>query len=243
MDLPIGLFAVAMGQIFMSRMTAFAAAGNIPGLKDDLNYGLRQVWFLAVPMAAGVVFFHELILKVLCLGGSYTMEHLNAARAVAVFYGSGIPFFCALKIIQPAFYARKDMKTPLYCSLTAIGGNIILSLALIKPLAHGGIALATTISALLQCVLLLVFLKKSGISLEIPALGAALGRALLAAGVAGAGVKVLVDRFYTGSGRWADLGALSVAGLLFLLVYAGCSTLAGGRETRNLLSRFSRKRS
>lgn len=242
-DLPIGLFAVAMGQIFMSRMTAFAAAGNMQGLKDDLNYGLRQVWFLAVPMAAGVVFFHELILKVLCLGGSYTMEHLDAARAVAVFYGSGIPFFCALKILQPAFYARKDTETPLYCSLAAIGINIVLSVSLIKPMAHGGIALATAISALLHCVLLVVCLKRSGISLALFSLGAALGRALLAAVFAGTVVKFLLDRFYTGSGRAADFCALSVAGTLFLLIYAGCATLTGGRETRILLSRFRRKRS
>ena len=242
-DLPIGLFAVAMGQVFMARMTSFAAEGNMEGLREDLNYGLRQVWFLAIPMGAGVVFFHEIMLKVICLGGSYTMEHLNAARSVAIFYGSGIPFFCAQKILQPAFYSRQDTKTPLNCSLTAICVNVVLSLALLKPLAHGGIALATAISAMLHSILLIVNLKKSGIDLDLRSLGAALGRALLAAVFAGTVVKFLLDRFYTGSGRAADFCALSVAGTLFLLIYAGCATLTGGRETRILLSRFRRKRS
>ena len=240
-DLPIGLFAVAMGQVFMARMSAFAASGQLEELKRDLNYGLRQVWFLALPLGAGVVFFHELLLKVICLGGRYTMNDLDAARTVAIFYGCGIPFFCALKILQPAFYARKEMKIPLYCSLIAIGANVILSLALIRPLAHGGIALATSVSSLLQCLLLAAALKRSGITVDIFTVVPSLLRALLASAAAGVGTKLLLDRFYTGSGRLWDCCALCASGMIFGVIYLTVSVLSRSRETGEFLERFRKK--
>jgi putative peptidoglycan lipid II flippase len=237
-DLPIGLFAVGMGQVFMARMTASVAAGDLEGLKSDMNYGLRQLFFLSIPLAASVCFFYELMLKVICLGGSYTMADLDAARNVALFYGSGVPFFCALKIIQPAFFARKDMKTPLYCSLTAIGINIMLSVALCRPMAQGGIALATVISSLVNCGLLIFFLKKSGITFGLRNVTVSLVRALLSSAAAGVCVKLLLERFYHGAGRAADFCALCVAGILFGVIYALCSAVSGGKEISELSGRF-----
>lgn len=240
-DLPIGLFAVGMGQVFMARMTASVAAGDMESLKGDMNYGLRQLFFLSIPLACSVCFFHELMLKIICLGGSYTMADLDAARRVALFYGSGVPFFCALKIIQPAFFARKDMKTPLYCSLSAIGVNIILSVALAGPLAQGGIALATVISSLLNCTLLVLALKKSNISFGLRDVGATLLRSLMAALAAGFICKALLDRFYTGSGRLSDICALSAAGALFAVIYLVGIIIGRGRELSEALGRFRKK--
>ena len=241
-DLPIGIFAVGMGQVFMARMSASAAAGDMKSLRSDMNYGLRQLFFLSIPLACSVVFFHELMLKVICLGGQYTASDLNAAQTVAFFYGSGIPFFCALKIIQPAFYARKDMKTPLYCSLSAIVINILLSISLIKPMAQGGIALATVISSLINCSMLIWFLKKKGITFGLQDVGMTLLRSLTASAVAGTLCNELLERFYTGSGRLADCCALGCTGLLFGVVYLLGSFLSQGREISELLGRFRKKR-
>lgn len=240
-DLPIAVFAVAMGQVLMARMTRSAADGDIAGMTEDMNYGLRQVLFLCVPMAAGVFFFHELMLKVICLGGNYTASDLDASRTVAIFYGLGVPFFCALKILQPAFFARKDMKTPLYCSLCAIGVNVALSIALIKPLAQGGIALATVISAVLNICLLSLALRKQGIGLRFRQVGMTLCRSVCWAVAAGWGVNVLLVKCYHGSGRIADFSALAVAGTVFAAVYLAGSHLTGGRELRENFARFHRK--
>ena len=242
-DLPIGLFAVAMGQVFMARMTASVAAGDTESLKEDINYALRQLLFLSIPLACSVCFFYELMLKIICLGGRYTMEDLDAARTVAIFYGSGIPFFCALKIIQPAFYARKDMKTPLYCSLTAIAVNIVLSVALIKPLAQGGIALATVFSSCINCTMLVLFLRKAGITFGLKDVSCTLFRSLIAAIAAGAVCKYLLMRFYHGSGRFADICALGAVGALFGVIYLAVNILSRGREFAEMAGRFRKKRS
>ena len=240
-DLPIGMFGVAMGQVIMARMTSSAAAGNLNELQQDMNDGLRQLWFCTIPLGAGVIFFHELLLKIICLGGQYTMSDLDAARQVAIFYGCGIPFFCALKIILPAFFARKDMKTPLYASLTAIVSNVILSISLSRIWAQGGIALATTLSSAVHCTLLAFFLKKAGIGIDWRNTGLTLVRSLLASAAAGVGTQMLLERFYHGSGRMADIIALSAVGVSFGSVYLVCSVVTGSRECAEVLKRFRKK--
>ena len=240
-DLPIGIFGVAMGQILMARMSRSAANGDTAELASEMNFALRQLLFLCIPMAAGIFLFHELMLKVICLGGAFTMENLNAARRVCMFYGCGIPFFCALKILVPAFQARQDMVTPLRCSLTAIAVNLCLSVALIKPLEQGGIALATTVSAALHIVLLLYFLCKSGVNVEFRKVSVTLIRSSVISVAAGSAVSFGLRRFYGGSGRLADFIALCAAGTVFALLYLIVSRLTGSAEIKELFRRFSGK--
>lgn len=159
-DLPIGIFAVSFGNVLMSSMSRAAAEKDLVQLKEELQFGLRHVYFVCIPMAASVIVFHEPLLRMLCLGGNYTAGDLTASRLVAMLYSSGIPFFCSLKILLPAFYARKVMKKPLYASICAIVLNIVLNLLLMGPLAQGGIALATTISSIIHNLILFYFLKQ-----------------------------------------------------------------------------------
>lgn len=165
-DLPIGLFAVSLGSVLMASMTHAAAEKDWRSLGEQLNFSLRHVWFIGAPMAAGVIFFHTEILQVLCLGGRYTRDDLEAARMVAVFYGMGIPFFCSMKVILPAFYSRQDMKRPFYISLIAISVNIVLNLLLMIPLKQGGLALATVIASVVNNSCLLFLLKRDGFTVD-----------------------------------------------------------------------------
>lgn len=165
-DLPIGLFAVSLGSVLMAAMTHAAAEKDWDAMRRQLNFSLRHVWFVGAPMAAGVIFFHVEILRVLCLGGRYTQADLDATCLVAIFYGMGIPFFCTLKVLLPAFYSRQDMKRPFYVSLAAISLNIILNLILMFPLKQGGLALATVIASITNNTVLLFLLHRDGFPLE-----------------------------------------------------------------------------
>ena len=165
-DLPIGLFAVSLGTVLMASMTRAAADKDWQEMNEQLNLSMRHVWFVCSPMAAMVIFFHAEILSVLCLGGRYTGDDLDAARLVAIFYGMGIPLFCSMKVLLPAFYSRQDMKRPFYVSLVAISVNIILNLILMIPLKQGGLALATVCSSCVNNSCLLYLLAKDGFSLR-----------------------------------------------------------------------------
>ncbi len=165
-DLPIGLFAVSLGTVLMAAMTHAAAEKDWDAMRKQLNFSLRHVWFVGAPMAAGVIFFHVEILRVLCLGGRYTLSDLEATRMVAIFYGMGIPFFCSLKVLLPAFYSRQDMKRPFYVSLAAIAVNIVLNLILMFPLKQGGLALATVVASVSNNSILLILLYRDGFHLK-----------------------------------------------------------------------------
>ena len=181
-DLPIGIYAIALGSVLTATMSRAAARGNLDELSHDLAFSLRHVYFFCIPMAVGVVFFWEPMLRILCLGGNYTSEDLMAARMVAIFYGAGIPAFCSVKVLLAPFYARKMMSTTLRYSLMAIGCNIVLNLILMWPLQQGGIALATVLGSMLNNTLLLRHLRREGIPLA--------GREVIMTGARSLGIAV-----------------------------------------------------
>ena len=243
-DVPIGIFALSLATVLMATMARSALEGN-DKLADDLAFGLRHVYFICMPLAALVIFFHEPMLRLLCRGGNYTESDLAAAHYVAVFYGMGIPFFCSLKIILPAFYARKVMDKPLYCSLAAIAVNIVLNLILMHPLKQGGIALATVISSLVNNTLLLYLLRRGGVKLHVREVLPAGVRSLLLAVALGFGCFYL-HRLWHGAGArgwFAELGMFAAASALFALLYFAASALCRAREPKEFLGMLRRRKS
>ena len=221
-DLPIGLFAVSLGSVLMSSMSRAAAAKDFVRLKDELQFCLRHVYFISIPMAAAVIFFHVPLLRVLCLGGNYTGHDLEAARNVAVFYSAGIPFFCSLKILLPAFYSRKEMRKPLIASVTAISLNIVLNLILMVPLKQGGIALATAISSLVNNAMLFYFLKKDQVMPDIKVLLTSAARGISISIIVMFSLSEIYARFEYGfmENRWiyafSVVMLLAASGILYL---------------------------
>ena len=244
-DLPIGIFAVSLGSVLMASMSRAAAQGDKASVLEQLEFSLRHVWFICAPMAAMVVFFHADILRVLCLGGKYTMDDLHAARQVAVFYGLGIPLFCSLKVLLPAFYARKQMKTPFYISLAAIMVNIVLNLILMIPLKQGGLALATVISSLTNNSLLLLMLRRQGFALKWHTLLSPLRSMAMAAVSALAVWLFLQQAGITISGLGSigkDILLLAAIGGAFTVCYFVLAMLCRSKEIRELAGILQRRR-
>ncbi len=242
-DLPVGIFALSLGTVLMSWMARSAASGNREELAGDLAFGLRHVYFICMPLAVLVVFFHEPLLRLLCLGGNYTAADLEAARYVAIFYGAGIPCFCSLKVILPAFYARKIMDKPLYCSLAAIGLNITLNLILMWPLRQGGIALATVISSLFNNTLLLLLLRRDGFALPGGRLFFSGVRSMALAVLSG-GAAFLFYRLWHGPGvlPWLEeLAMLAAAATGFGALYLAGSLLIRSPEPGEFLALVRRR--
>lgn len=244
-DLPIGIFAVSLGSVLMASMSRAAAENDAASLQEQLAFSLRHVWFICAPLAAGVVFFHADVLRVLCLGGKYTMDDLLAARMVAVFYGMGIPLFCSLKVILPAFYARKQMKTPLYVSLTAITVNIVCNLLLIGPLKQGGLALATLISSLVNNTMLMIILKRQGFGIPGKTFLSPLRSTLIAVGC-GAAVFAVMRRLGIGVAGYESAGKniilLAVISIVFGGSYFILSAICRAPEVREVINLLHRRK-
>lgn len=244
-DLPIGIFALSLGAVLMASMSRSAAAGDTSRLADELFFGLRHVYFACIPMAVAVIIFHRPMLELLCLGGNYTVEDLAAARWVAVFYGAGIPCFCSIKVLLPAFYSRKDMITPLKFSLIAIAANVLLNLALMFPLQQGGLALATVLASMLNNTLLITRLRRDGLRVEGRALLFSGARALIAAAVAAAaafGAENWLDGRIAATGWMAMFAIFMLVMAIYGVIYLLAARLLRAPEIAEIFPLLLRRR-
>ena len=244
-DIPIGIVAVSLGSVLMAMMSRSAAEGKCDEIAETLAYSLRMVWFVTLPIAALVVFFHNSMLHVLCLGGRFTMSDLQAAHWVAIFYGVGVPFFCSLKIIYPAFYARQKMVTVLKVSVCATTINIVMNYILMQFLAQGGIALATVISSLVNNGVLLWLLKKENMTRNSRVVFLSFIRSSAVA-FGGAGVLYLFSCRY-GLEAWAmkhwmnEIIFLGVVSIIFMIGYLGVLWMVKSAEIRELFALLRRR--
>ncbi len=164
--LPVGVFALSIGSVLMADMSRAAAAGRTDELIEDLQFSLRHVIFCCIPMSIFVVFFRTEIIEALFLRGKFSMHDMDETAWAMLFYCTGIPFFCSLKVITPAFFARKDMKTPMKISILANILNLVLNLLLMYPLKQGGLALATVLASVFNNTILLFILHRSNLKLN-----------------------------------------------------------------------------
>lgn len=158
--LPIGIFAVAFGTVSLSVMSRTAAAGRLKSMLMMMFDSMRQLLFLTVPLGVYMLFFGRNLLEFLFLRGAFDETALNASAYALFWYAFGIPAFAATKVTVSGFYSRKEMKTPVRVSIFCIVLNVILSLSLMTSMKQGGIALATTITAYLNNLILLGLLRR-----------------------------------------------------------------------------------
>jgi putative peptidoglycan lipid II flippase len=162
--LPLGIFAVSIGNASLVTMSKYAADKNYKKLASAMSYGLRQIIYITIPICLFFVIFRTQILTLIFSGDKFGQKEVSEAAWAMLFYGFGIPAFAGVKIVISGFYSQKDMKTPLKIALLCVAINFILNLILMWPLQQGGIALSTTISSYLNVIILFfIFIKRNEI--------------------------------------------------------------------------------
>ena len=182
--LPVGVLGVTLGSILLSSMSTDAAKGNIASMVRTIEMSLKTMLLICIPIALFTVLFRHDIISLLYERGAFTSENANATAYAMLFYATGIPFFVCLKILTPAFSARKDMMTPFKVTLFCLILNTVLNLILMFPLQQGGIALATVISSLVNNCLLIFLLRRSGINIRVTPLLIAIFKSMIACVIA-----------------------------------------------------------
>ncbi|GAB6094625.1 murein biosynthesis integral membrane protein MurJ [Desulfatiferula olefinivorans] len=158
---PLGLFAVSMGTAVLPTLSRQAAMDDLEGLKDTFARGLSFVFFITLPACAGLVALSEPIVGVLFLRGEFGPADLVMTARALVFYALGLCAVSAVRIAAPVFYARHDARTPVTVAIVAILGHVVLSVLLMGPMGHAGLALATSLSALINAALLVRALRRA----------------------------------------------------------------------------------
>ncbi|NLW23996.1 MAG: murein biosynthesis integral membrane protein MurJ [Clostridia bacterium] len=159
MQLPIGVFAIAVALAVFPTLTGQAARKEMKEFKSTISMGVRTVVFITLPAAVGLIALREPIVRAMFQQGQFTVANTEATASALLFYSLGLIGYSAQQVLNRAFYALQDTKTPVTIGIITIVLNIILNFMLIEPLGHRGLALAYSLAGLANMVLLLYYLR------------------------------------------------------------------------------------
>lgn len=244
LQFPIGVFGAALGTVIFPVLTLHAERKQWDHFRDDLTHGLLLVIAIGIPASIGLVLIAEPLTVLLFQHGQFDAEDSIQTAGIIATYSLGVWSACGLMIVQRAFYAIGDRRSPLRIGLWIAGLNLLMNLALVWTLGGRGLALATTLASMAQCVVTLVLLQAQTQGLDWSRLKAGLTRTLLATGAMSLGC--LATNWAIEHGQLPDsLGARAVEAGLPLIVgvatYLAVAGLIGLTEPFELL-RISRRR-
>lgn len=181
--LPVGLFGVALATVTTARASEDAARGDRAALVGRVAEGARAVWMLALPSAVGLVVLAEPVIALLYQRGKFSHANTLAMIPIVQAYMVGVLPYSLVKVYSPAFYAVDRPRVPMIASLSAVAANIAFNAATYRTLGAKGLALGTTLSALVNLgILRVAFARVVGRQRG----GLVLARAVAAAAVMGA---------------------------------------------------------
>lgn len=216
-ELPLGAFGIAIGTVILPSLSRQHAAADPKAFSATLDWALRMVLLVGVPAALALAILSEPLIASLFYYGAMTerdvMQSANALEA----YALGVLTFMLIKVLAPGYFARQDMKTPVRIAIQCMVANMLLNLLLVWPLEHAGLALATSLSSMLNTALLFWGLYRLGI--YTPAAG--WGLFTLRLGLACAAMAALILWLNAPSSEWFAWDWARRAQQLALLVGAG----------------------
>ncbi len=154
MELPIGVFAVAVSTVVFPLISRYAAAGDLPNLTAAYRKGLRLILVINVPAAAGLAILATPIIRVILQHGAFATADTAMMTPVLIANAIGLPFLSFANLALRAFYAQKDTVIPVRAAMLSFVLNIGLSLALMGWLSTVGLAIASSAAAAVQAVYL-----------------------------------------------------------------------------------------
>jgi putative peptidoglycan lipid II flippase len=161
-QLPIGVIGIAVGTVLLPEMTHRLAAGDDAGARAAQNRAIEFALLLAIPCIVAFLVVPDLIMRGLFMRGRFTAGDAHAAASTLMAYTVGlIPFVLIRSVVAP-FLARGDTLTPMKAALVGTAVNIVFKIALMGSLAQVGLALATSIGAWTNFILVLWLAARAG---------------------------------------------------------------------------------
>lgn len=158
-----GLFVVPIATVIYPVISKMAVEDNMDGLKSSISEAINSISLLVIPATIGAMCFAEPVVKILFGRGAFDSQAISMTSNALFYYSIGMLGFGMRDIISRAFYSLQDTKTPMINAAIAMAMNIVLNIILSKFMGIGGLALATSISAIFCTVLLFIsFRNKIG---------------------------------------------------------------------------------
>ncbi len=238
-QLPLGVVGVAVGTALLPLLSRQIRAGDEAGAQASQNRALELALLLTVPAALALIVARQPIIAVLFERGAFGPAETDATAAALAAFALGLPAYVLIKVLTPGFFARQDTRTPVKIAVVSLITNIVLNVALLVPLGHVGIALATALSNWLNAGLLAWRLRGSDLLRLGARLRRRLPRILLASVAMAFGLWLLIPPLLDLLPGALALAALVAAGGLGFLLLAH---VGGGTDLREIKTMLSARR-
>ena len=159
-EFPLGVLGVAVSSVILPSLAKNHAVEDAEAFSKSLDWGLKLVLLLGMPATFGLVLLSKPLLATLFQYNEFGVNDVAMAGKSLMAFALGLLAFVMIKVLVPGFTSRMDTQTPVRFGMYTILCNVVLSVALVFPLAHAGIALATSLAAYLNAGLLLISLLK-----------------------------------------------------------------------------------
>ena len=247
-QLPLGVFGVAIATAALPALSKLRAAGRMDTFRSTLSYSLRQTLAIAIPASVGLILIRRPLVQLIYERGAFSHEATLIVSDVVMYYAFGMFAYAATQILVPAFLALQDAKTPMRIAIGTTVLNFCLNLVLGVALgmAARGFALATAISATCNVVLLAVLLRRRLGPIEGRPMTLSIVRIVAASLVMGAYVFAayyLLRRVFEGDDLLVQALLVVVPTGVGLVAYLVVSHLLGSREAREVLHAYRRRAS
>jgi|HubBroStandDraft_1064217.scaffolds.fasta_scaffold06785_4 putative peptidoglycan lipid II flippase len=227
MQLPLGLFGVALGTVTLPLLSRLVVGGQMDAFRSELSRAMRLAFLLTVPSTLGLMVLAEPIISVLYQHGKFNAFQAAQAAGALRFYAIGLAGYAALKVLVNAFYALERRKTPMMVSFLAVGLNLLLNWIFTFRLGWGvrGLAFSTGCVATFNFLVLYGLMHRQLGSLESRRMLLMLGKVAIAAAalvaVCAASSHWLLADWAT-QGFWSKLSALLGTVVAGALVFGAC---------------------
>jgi putative peptidoglycan lipid II flippase len=233
MYLPIGLFGVSIATAATPAISRMVAEQDFERIRSTLANALGLMMFLNVPAAIGLIVLARPIVAVIFEHGEFTAADTVATAAALQLYAIGLVGYSIVRIISPTFYALQRSRVPVMVSAGSVLVNVALNLALVRVMGYRGLALGTSITAILNAAVQLFLLRREINGLHGARIAASLARVVVAAavmGAAAAGSYATLEDVMPGDSLPVQILRLLIAISISLLVLVASAQLLRIRE-------------
>ncbi len=163
LEFPLGIFGIAIATVILPSLSKKYIKQSSTQFSNTMDWGIRMVLLLGLPAMVGMIVLAKPILMVLFMRGEFGVADVHAASLPLIAYASSLLNIMLIKVLAPAYYARKDTKTPVRYGIVTMISNIVLNFIFAHFYDYVGLAMATAISALINVSLLYHGLHKLGV--------------------------------------------------------------------------------
>jgi len=254
LELPLGVFGVALGTVILPSLSRHHVRTDAEGFSRSLDWGLRTTLLIAIPAALGLMLLSVPLVSTLFQHGKFTAFDTRMAAMSVVGLSFGLPAFALVKVVLPAFYARKDTKTPVRAGVASLVANMVLNIAFVAvlyqlwvpaeikalgvwaalkavPGLHLALGLASALASYLNLVLLWRWLGKARVFNPQAGWGGFVLR--LGSACAAMAAVVLIELHwapeFTSAGKWERGGWLALLVGSGVVAYAAALVALGFR--------------